>query len=133
MTRFTTEQFIRIASHSKDVQLIKWEDFDPETLIQRFLKQDLLKEIDDRRQDLNMDTLTEMSGFPDEGYKGELNYDFVKYMNDNLNNVSIISMPCIDHCIDRIDRWDWTHHHFIVGRSPNTSDLIGYYTFIMWT
>ena len=129
MTIFTTEQFIKMACHTKDIELYSYEQMEPEELMGYFLKEKLLNEIDERRQKLTLENLQNINGWNERGWGGELNYDFLDYMKSTLYDVSIFTTPAFPYG----ECWDSTHYHFFIGRSKETNDLIGYYTYIVWT
>ena len=143
---FTTEQFINllVINHNP------LEDFGTKLDVMRrlYLNEELIMDIDKRRQDLTMDNLYELSGIKGDKEDGweeryKVNWDWVEYMNNALLDVSIITVPTDELSLNSSkynpdykgflhNPWKKIHTHFIVGRTEKGC-IIGYKTTIVWT
>eukprot|EP01084_Bolivina_argentea_P134425 237120_1 len=144
--QFTTEQFVILLCNNHN----PLNSFGTTQDVMRrwYLNGQLIIDIDKRRQDLTIENLKQVSGlknyYDEEGWEDKVNWDFVHFMNNNLLNVSIITIPADSYSLQESkynvdykgkypdNPWNFIHNHYIVGRTDN-GDIIGYKTQIVWT
>eukprot|EP01084_Bolivina_argentea_P230511 388876_1 len=143
--QFTTKQFMILLCDNHN--LLSEFDTSETEMKKWYLNEELINDIDERRQCLTMENLKELSGLKgdkDDGWENDVNWEFVDFMNNNLLNVSIITVPTDSmtletskYNVDYKDKfvqnpWNYIHDHLIVGRTER-GDIIGYRTQIVWT
>ena len=156
---FTTQQFMQLLFEDENIYILvaysmyHVGDPTPNDLRVYFLNEKMIKAIDERRKDLTIENIENLSGHimgmvnnghmtiqeaVDQYKVNDINYSFIEYMNKYLYNNSILTIPSemvLESKPWEIwpdDRFDWSHQHYIVGATKE-GHIIGWACDIVWT
>mmetsp|Transcript_9819 Transcript_9819/g.14951 ORF Transcript_9819/g.14951 Transcript_9819/m.14951 type:complete len:247 (-) Transcript_9819:10-750(-) len=145
-THFSTAQFLELLSNPQNIDCIIDNDEDIADQLRSFyLSERMKKEIDEKRTQLSVSNIRQLSGFVSEDEQDDdedpvvFNWDFVQYLNENLCDASIITVPTDTFTLQNAGEtqamdaaWEFIHDHFIVARTRK-GDIVGYRSKIVWT
>eukprot|EP01084_Bolivina_argentea_P008400 15744_1 len=134
--QFSTKQFIELFVHPKECYYDELREcycmfgIPYDELRELYLKEERFKAIDGFRRSLSIENIMICP------YGIEYNYDVIDYMNNNLFDASIITMPKVFMEIEDPDNADeyldeescieaYNFNDYIIGAAP-TGDLIGF-------